>query len=45
MRSPSGQQLDLDGAPIFWIGEAGIERVADYWDAATFMSQMRKPAS
>ena len=43
--APTGQQLDLDGVHIFWIGEAGIERVADYWDAATFMSQMRTPAS
>jgi steroid delta-isomerase-like uncharacterized protein len=43
--APTGQQLDLEGVHIFLIGEAGIVRLEDYWDAATFMSQMRQPAS
>jgi hypothetical protein len=43
--APAGQRLDLEGVHVFWLGEGGIERVEDYWDAATFMSQMRKQAS
>jgi steroid delta-isomerase-like uncharacterized protein len=42
--SPTGQRLELAGVHIFWIGDGRIERVEDYWDAASFMSQMRKPA-
>ena len=41
----AGQRLELDGVHVFWIGAAGIERVEDYWDAATFMAQMRSPAT
>lgn len=43
--APTRQRVDLEGVRIFWIGEDGIDRVEDYWDVATFMSQLREPAS
>jgi steroid delta-isomerase-like uncharacterized protein len=43
--SPTGQRLELEGVHVFWIGGLGIEQVKDYWDAGTFISQMRKSPS
>jgi predicted ester cyclase len=41
--APAGQRLDLRGVHVIHVGEEGILATEDYWDGATFQSQMRPP--
>jgi steroid delta-isomerase-like uncharacterized protein len=38
---PAGQALELAGIVLIEVGAGGIQSTRDYWDAATFVRQMK----
>jgi predicted ester cyclase len=40
---PRGQRIELTGAHVFTLGDAGIELTRDYWDPKEFARQASQP--